>query len=68
MAHKIKFSILHYNTDEKDVLTIIDPPEPITADDMLTYFVRFCTVAGYQNESVERAIIEYAMPLVGAES
>jgi len=60
MSHKIRFSILDYNTDEKVVLEIIDAPEPITASDMLEYFIRFCIVAGYQMGSVEDVIVEYA--------
>jgi len=60
MAHKIRFSILDFNTDEKIVMTITDAPEPITASDMLEYFIRFCVVAGYQPGSVDDAIIEYA--------
>jgi len=64
MTHKLRFSILDYDTEEKDVMTIIDAPEPITASDMLEYFIRFCAVAGYQFESVETAIVEYALPLL----
>ena len=60
MGHKIRFSMLDYNTGEKDVLEIIDAPEPITASDLLEYFIRFCIVAGYQPGSVDDAIIEYA--------
>jgi len=59
MGHKIRFSILDFNTGEKDVLEIIDAPEPITASDLLEYFIRFCIVAGYQPGSVDDAIIEY---------
>ena len=64
MMHKLRFSILDYDTEEKDVMTVIDAPEPITASDMLEYFIRFCVVAGYHPESVETAIIEYALPLL----
>ena len=60
MSQKLRFSILDYNTDEKVVLEIIDAPEPITASDMLEYFIRFCIVAGYQMGSVEDVIVEYA--------
>jgi len=60
MSQKLRFSILDYNTDEKVVLEIIDAPEPITASDMLEYFIRFCIVAGYQMGSVVDVIVEYA--------
>ena len=60
MGHKIRFSILDYDTEEKCIMTIVDAPEPITASDMLEYFIRFCVVAGYQPGSVDDAIIEYA--------
>ena len=60
MGHKIRFSMLDYNTGEKDVLEIIDAPEPITTSDLLEYFIRFCIVAGYQPGSVDDAIVEYA--------
>jgi len=64
MTHKLRFSILDYDTEEKNVMTILDPPEPITASDMLEYFIRFCAVAGYHFNSVESAIVEYALPLL----
>ena len=60
MAHKLRFSIKDFDTDEKIVMTITDAPEPITASDMLEYFIRFCVVAGYQPESISDAIVEYA--------
>jgi hypothetical protein len=63
MTHKLRFSISE-KYHEKDVMTIIDAPEPITASDMLEYFIRFCVVAGYQFDSVETAIVEYALPLL----
>jgi hypothetical protein len=60
MSQKLRFSILDYNTDEKVVLEIIDAPEPITASDILQYFIRFCIAAGYQMGSVDDVIVEYA--------
>ena len=60
MSHKIRFSIIDFNTGEKNTMVVIDPPEPVTTSDMLDYFIRFCIVAGYQPGSVDDAIIEYA--------
>jgi len=64
MTHRIRFSILDFNTDEKIVMTIDEPPEPITVSDMLEYFIGFCIVVGYHFDSVETAIVEYALPLL----
>ena len=64
MTHKLEFTIKDYDTGEHDVMTVIDAPEPITASDMLEYFIRFCAVAGYHFDCVETAIVEYALPLL----
>ena len=64
MTHKLEFNIQDYDTGEHDVMVISEMPEPITASDMLEYFIRFCAVAGYHPESVESAIVEYALPLL----
>jgi hypothetical protein len=45
-------------------MTIDEPPEPITVSDMLEYFIGFCIVVGYHFDSVETAIVEYALPLL----
>ena len=64
MTHRLEFNIQDYDTGEHDLMVISEMPEPITASDMLEYFIRFCAVAGYHPESVETAIIEYALPLL----
>ena len=60
MTHRIEFTIKDFDTGEHDVMVISEAPEPITASDMLEYFIRFCVVAGYQIGSVDDAIVEYA--------
>ena len=64
MTHRLEFTIKDFDTGEHDLMVISEMPEPITASDMLEYFIRFCAVAGYHPENVESAIVEYALPLL----